>query len=76
MPKIIIDNGFVEYTYAWCETCDDIVEIEWSFLPANKLNDHDAFEMSCAICKYIIATIHERPSPPVHWRKSHKSRIS
>jgi hypothetical protein len=42
----------------WCPNCGTVQPMEFALMPANDRNDHDAADILCGICRFVVATLH------------------
>lgn len=47
------------YPYIWCDQCNEIQPLWLHRLVAQVPNDHEAVDLVCFECKFLVATIHE-----------------
>ena len=57
---IVIDLS--KYPKAWCSICEAIKPIRFDEMQAGGLNDHDAADVLCNECDFVIATFHAEPT--------------
>lgn len=51
------------FEYIWCPTCEAIVVLAVCDMPAWGRNTHQAQDLLCSSCGFVIATLHESQSP-------------
>jgi predicted RNA methylase len=45
----------------WCPNCGKVQPMVFAPMKANDLNDHDAADILCGECRFVIATLHAGP---------------
>jgi hypothetical protein len=45
----------------WCPNCGKVQLMVFAPMKANDLNDHDAADILCGECRFVIATLHAEP---------------
>ena len=45
----------------WCPNCNKVQPMEFATMKANDRNDHDAADILCGECKFVVATLHAEP---------------
>jgi len=45
----------------WCPNCGKVQPMVFAPMKANDLNDHDAADILCGECRFVIATLHAEP---------------
>jgi phage terminase large subunit GpA-like protein len=44
----------------WCPNCGKVQPMELGVMKANARNDHDAADIICGACRFVVATLHAR----------------
>jgi hypothetical protein len=42
----------------WCPNCEAVQPMEFTLMPPDNRNDHDAADILCGICRFVVATLH------------------
>jgi len=42
----------------WCPNCGKVQPMVFALMKANDLNDHDAADIQCGECRFVVATLH------------------
>ena len=45
----------------WCPNCGTVQPMDFALMPPDDRNDHDAADILCGACKFVIATLHAEP---------------
>ncbi|HET9535651.1 MAG TPA: hypothetical protein VFP43_09950 [Mesorhizobium sp.] len=45
----------------WCPNYGKVQPMELGVMKANARNDHDAADILCGECRFVIATLHAQP---------------
>ena len=57
--SIIVNNR--AWRWIWCPNCEALRGFTFDVMQANDHNDHDAADICCADCRFVIATVHDSP---------------
>ena len=55
MAKVINVAG---YGNVWCPKCGKVQPMEMATMKADDRCDHDAADILCGACKFVVATLH------------------
>lgn len=50
--------NIAKYPRIWCPQCETIRPLIIDEMEAGPLNDHDAADLQCGDCKFVVATLH------------------
>ena len=45
----------------WCPNCGTVQPMDFALMPPDDRNDHDAADILCGACKFVIAMFAEPP---------------
>lgn len=52
------DHISEKFQNVWCPNCETIRPLRTDEMAGGKLNDHDALDLLCGDCDFVIATLH------------------
>jgi hypothetical protein len=58
MAEFLDVKGF---SHVWCPNCDKLQPLILAPMKADARNDHDAADILCGECRFVIATLHAEP---------------
>jgi hypothetical protein len=59
---VLMDELTKAFPNVWCPNCNKVQPMEFATMKANDRNDHDAAEILCGECKFVVATLHAEPA--------------
>jgi hypothetical protein len=57
MPDSIVAGARV-WAHIWCESCQAVRPVVIDYMEAGGENPHDAADLICAECRFVITTLH------------------
>ena len=59
---VLMDELTKAFPNVWCPNCNKVQPMEFATMKANDRNDHDAADILCGECKFVVATLHAEPA--------------
>ena len=55
------DELIKAFPKGWCPKCGATQPVKIAVMKADKRSDHDAADILCGVCTFVIATLHAEP---------------
>ncbi|HZO51753.1 MAG TPA: hypothetical protein VFB63_03505 [Bryobacteraceae bacterium] len=59
--EVLMDELTKAFPNVWCPNCNKVQPMKIAVMKANDRNDHDAADILCGECKFVVATLHAEP---------------